>query len=214
MVNEGSDILNVIAINGSPKSKGNTYYALKTVCDTLSLKGINTEILHIGNMDIRGCMACNACKDGQCIFSNNDLKDIVNKIYEADGLILGSPVYYAGISGTMKSFLDRLFYASEGRLRHKVAASLVIPRRSGGVSAFNSLNQYLLLGELLIAPSYYWNIIHGGSPGEILRDEEGLSILNNLATNMAWLIQMKSVTKDTLPAPDPYPRAWTNFIRE
>ncbi|HKL78865.1 MAG TPA: flavodoxin family protein [Mobilitalea sp.] len=205
--------MKVIALNGSPKPKGNTYYALKTVCDGLEAEGIESEIINVGALEIRGCISCGRCKDGYCILNSADLTAIVNRIYEADGLIIGSPVYYAGVAGTFKSFLDRLFYASHNHLRHKVGAALAIPRRSGGISTFDELNHYLLISEMLVTPSYYWNVLHGGAPGEVLKDSEGMSILNNLAKNMSWLIKMKAATQDTLPAPEPYPRAWTNFIR-
>ncbi len=206
--------MKVIAINGSPKARGNTYHALKTLCDALHKSDIDTEIIHIGNMEMKDCIACGRCENGHCIFFDTSMKEVVEKIHNAEGLILGSPVYYAGISGTMKSFLDRLFYASGDKLRHKVATSVVIPRRSGGVAAFNQFNQYFLLSEMLIAPSYYWNVVYGGSPAEIYKDGEGMSILNNLARNMAWLIKMKELAKESLPAPDAYPREWMNFIHD
>ena len=205
--------MKVIALNGSPKPKGNTWHALSQVCEVLEKEGVETEILHVGNLDVKGCISCGRCKDGYCIHSNENLKDMIDKIFAADGLILGSPVYYAGIAGNFKSFLDRLFYAGKGRLRLKVGASIAIPRRSGGVTTFDQLNNYFLISEMLVAPSYYWNVIHGGSPGEILGDTEGLSVLNNLGQNMAWMIKMREATKDTLPAPEAYPRSWMNFIR-
>lgn len=206
--------MKVIALNGSPKPKGNTYLSLKTVCDGLEKENIETEIIHVGNMDIKGCISCARCKDGHCVHSDAAFREIVEKIYAADGLILGSPVYYSGIAGTFKCFLDRLFYASKGKLRHKIGTTIAIPRRSGGVSTFDQLNHYLLISEMITTPSYYWNVIHGGAPGEIVKDLEGMSVLNNVAQNMAWLIKMKESTKETLPAPDAYPRSWTNFIRE
>ncbi len=205
--------MKVIALNGSPKPKGNTWNTLRTVCDVLNKNDIETEILHVGNMEIRGCIACGRCKEGYCVHSDEVLKEIVDKIYAADGLILGSPVYYAGISGTFKSFLDRLFYASHGKMRLKVGASIAIPRRSGGMTTFDQLNNFFLISEMLIAPSYYWNVIHGGRPGEVLEDTEGMAVLNNLGQNMTWMLQMREATRDTLPHPAPYPRAWMNFIR-
>jgi multimeric flavodoxin WrbA len=205
--------MKVIAINGSPNQKGNTYLALKTVCDELEKKNIKTEILTIGNKNIKGCIACGRCKDGHCIFYDDTLTGIADKIFAADGLLLGSPVYYAGISGTMKSFLDRLFFASQDRLRLKIGAAVAVSRRSGEVAVFDQLNHYFLISEMLVAPSYYWNVIHGGAPGEIYQDEEGISILKNLANNMAWMLQMKDFSKDSIPIPESYPRAWTNFVR-
>lgn len=205
--------MKVVAINGSPRPMGNTYQALKMVCDELNGEGLETEIIHVGNMEIKGCISCGRCEGGYCIHSDDKLKDIVNKIYDADGLLLGSPVYYAGISGTLKSFLDRLFYANHGRLRHKVASSIAVPRRSGGLPTFDQMNHYFLISEMLIAPSYYWNVIHGGAPGEVQKDSEGVSVLNNLARNMAWMIKMKEACKVTLPPPDAGPRSWMNFVR-
>lgn len=205
--------MKVIAINGSPKPKGNTYYALKTVCDELTQEGIAAKILHIGNMDIKGCISCGRCKDGYCIYNDEILKNIIDEIYEAEGIIIGSPVYYSGISGILKCFLDRLFYASQGEMRHKVAAGIAIPRRSGGMPAFDQLNHYFLISEMIVVSSYYWNVVHGGAPKEVLEDAEGMSILQNLARNMSWMIKMKEKTKDSLPPPIAYPRSWTNFIR-
>jgi multimeric flavodoxin WrbA len=205
--------MKVVAINGSPKPKGNTYLALKTVCDELNLQNIETEIIHVGNMELKGCISCGRCHEGHCHFSDEKLREIVDKVYAADGLILGSPVYYASIAGTMKSFLDRLFYPNQGRLRLKVGASVAVLRRSGGVATFDQLNNYFLISEMMIAPSYYWNAIHGGAPGEIHQDDEGISVLRNLANNMAWMLKIKEYSKDAFPAPAPVDRAWTNFIR-
>ena len=205
--------MKVIAINGSPKSKGNTYLALKTVCDELELQGIETEIIQVGNMDLNGCRSCGGCKEGYCLFSDDTFNEIVNKVYAADGLLLGSPVYYASMSGTMKSFLDRLFYPNRGRLRLKVGASLAVLRRSGGVTTFDQLNNYFLISEMMIAPSYYWNVIHGAKPGEVAQDLEGMSVMKNLANNMAWMLHIKEFSKNKFPVPTPSERVWTNFIR-
>lgn len=205
--------MKVVAINGSPRPKGNTYHALLAVCDELEKEGISTKILQIGNMEIKGCIACGRCKDGYCIYNDDILKKIVDEIYEAEGVLIGSPVYYSGISGTLKCFLDRLFYASRGRMRHKAAAGITVPRRSGGIPAFDQLNHYFLISEMIVVSSYYWNVIHGGAPKEIFEDAEGMSVLRNLANNMSWMIKMKEKTRAILPPPSAYPRSWTNFIR-
>lgn len=204
--------MKVIAINGSPKPKGNTYLALKTVCDELEANRIETEILQVGNMELKGCIGCDRCKDGHCIFSDDKFREIVDKIHAADGLILGSPVYYASISGTMKNFLDRLFYSRDEQLRLKVGASVAVLRRSGGMTTFDQLNNYFLISEMLIAPSYYWNVAHGTTPGEVMQDFEGLSILKNLANNMAWMMNIKEHSKNVFPMPTALPRTITNFI--
>ncbi|TAH68326.1 MAG: flavodoxin family protein [Anaerolineaceae bacterium] len=205
--------MKIVAISGSPRPKGNTYHALNTVCEELEQEGIATKILQVGNMEIKGCIACNRCKDGYCVYNDDILNNIVDEIYEADGVIIGSPVYYSGISGTLKSFLDRLFYPSQGRMRHKIASGIAVPRRSGGIPAFDQLNHYFLISEMIVVSSYYWNVIHGGSPKEVLEDAEGISVLRNLARNISWMIKMKEETKDSLPAPSAYLRSWTNFIR-
>ncbi len=205
--------MKVIALNGSPKPKGNTYLSLKTVCDQLATQNIETEIIHVGNMDIKGCISCGQCKDGYCKFSDDSLREIVDKIYAADALILGSPVYYSGIAGTFKCFLDRLFYPTKGRMRLKIGASVVVLRRSGGVATFDQLNHYFLLSDMMVAPSNYWTVIHGALPGEINQDEEGITVLNDLASNMAWMLQIKEYSKEAYPIPSAPPRARTNFIR-
>lgn len=205
--------MKIIAVNGSPRPQGNTFHALNIVCDELEKEGITSKILQVGKLKITGCISCYGCKEGYCIHNDDALKNMIDEIYEADGLLLGSPVYYSGISGTMKNFLDRLFFASHGRMRHKVAASIAVPRRSGGMPAFDQMNNYFLISEMLLVSSYYWNVIHGGSPKEVLEDSEGVSVLKNLARNMSWVIKMKEATKDTLPVPESYPRSWMNFIR-
>lgn len=206
--------MRVVLINGSPHKNGNTALALQTVADALQERGIETETTQVGNRMIRGCMACGACsKTGRCAFEKDDFHALCEKVYTADGLIIGSPVYYAGVAGTMKAFLDKLFYASAGRMRHKVGAAVAVLRRSGGMSTFDELNHYFLISEMVVAPSSYWNIIHGAKPGEAAQDAEGLDTLRVLAANMAWLLQMKEQTAKTLPPPPAMDRARTNFIR-
>lgn len=205
--------MKVVAINGSPKPKGNTYLALKNVCDELANHNIETEIIHVGNMDLKGCISCGQCKEGHCHFSDDKMREIVNKIYAADGLIIGSPVYYSAIAGTLKCFLDRLFYPNQGRMRLKVGAGIAVLRRSGGVETFDQLNHYFLISEMMIAPSFYWNVVHGRVPGEVLQDAEGVSVLNNLANNMAWMLNIKEYSKEAYPTPAPAARSWTHFIR-
>lgn len=205
--------MKVVAINGSPKPNGNTFHALKIVCEELEKEGISSNILHVGNMTLKDCISCGRCKEGYCVHNDDKLMNMVDEIYEADGLILGSPVYYSGITGSLKNFLDRLFYAEGGRMRHKAAAAISIPRRSGGIPAFDQMNYYFLTSEMLVVTSYYWNVIYGSSPKEVLEDFEGVSVLRNLARNMSWFIKIKEATKDTIPVPEAYPRSWMNFIR-
>jgi multimeric flavodoxin WrbA len=211
--------MKVIAINGSPKKEGNTYYALSMVGNELKAAGIEFEILQIGHKMIHGCIACGKCainKDEKCSITSDELNDWIQQIKQANGIILGSPVYYSGIPGTMKSFLDRLFFVagSNGNLfRHKVAASLVAVRRTGGSVTFDSLNHYLTYSEMIIATSRYWNVIHGRTPGEVIQDGEGEQIMSVLGKNMAWLLKMKEATAGSIKPPKEEVKVFTNFVR-
>lgn len=206
--------MRVVAVNGSPRAKGNTFCALNTVAEVLEKEGIETEIVQIGNRNIRGCIACGKCAEtGCCVFEDEFYKKTAEKMYNADGILLGSPVYYAAIAGTMKCFLDKVFYASQGRFRHKIGAGIASLRRSGGIAAFNQLNNYFLISEMVIAPSFYWNIAHGAAEGEMLKDTEAVSVLKNLGQNMAWLIKMKEFSKETIAEPAAVKKQKLNMIR-
>lgn len=208
--------MKVIAINGSPKAEGNTYHAIKVVTDELEKQGISTEIIHVGNKSIRGCIACGGCAKNQnekCVF-DDEVNTAIQKMKAADGIIIGSPVYYASIAGTMKCFLDRAFYtasANGGLFRHKVGASVVAVRRSGEVATFDHLNHYFTIGEMFSASSNYWSVIHGRLPGEALQDEEGVQTMRVLGKNMAYLI--KQLNNNALPLPEKEAKIMTNFIR-
>ena len=209
--------MKVIAINGSPRPKGNTWFALKTVGEVLVAEGIDFEMIHVGHKSIHGCMACRKCaenKDNMCSIRNDVLNKYLPVIKEADGIILGSPVYYAGIAGTMKCFLDRLFYVSGANgnwMRHKVGAAVVALRRSGGSATWSSLNYYLTISEITVASSNYWNIIHGRQEGEAEQDTEGIQIMQVLGANMAWLLKLKQADTKIL-TPPPVQKTFMNFI--
>ena len=211
--------MKVIAINGSPKKEGNTYQALKMVGDELLASGIEFEILHIGHKLIHGCTACGKCsenRDEKCSLGADGLNEWLQIVKAADGIILGSPVHYSGIAGTMKSFLDRLFYVSgsNGNLfRHKVAAAVVAVRRTGGSSTLDGLYHYLTYAEMIVATSSYWNVIHGRSAGEVSQDVEGVQVMRVLGKNMAWLLKMKEATINTIQPPIQEKKVITNFIR-
>lgn len=211
--------MKVIAINGSPKPKGNTYHAIKLVTDELEKHGIETEIITVGNKLISGCIACNQCaknKDEQCAIKNDPVNDIIQKLKKADGIILASPVHYSAVGGNMKSFLDRAFYvagANDSLFRHKVGASLVAVRRSGGLPTFNELNNFLNYSEMFIPTSNYWNVIHGTKPGEVLEDAEGVQIMQTLGKNMAYLLKMINTGKQSVETPELEKKVYTNFIR-
>jgi multimeric flavodoxin WrbA len=211
--------MKVIAINGSPNKKGNTFHALNMVGNELKADGIEFEILHIGHKMIHGCTACGKCalnKDEKCIIKTDELNQWIQKIKIVDGVIIGSPVYYSGIPGTMKSFLDRLFFVSGSNgnlLRQKVAAGVVAVRRTGGSVTLDSLNHYLTYSEMIIATSNYWNVIHGADSGEVNKDGEGKQIMRLLGKNMAWLLKMKEATASKIEPPKKEKKEYTNFIR-
>ena len=209
--------MKVIAVNGSPNNSGNTWFALKTAGDVLISEGIDFEIIHVGNKSIHGCLACKKCKenkDNNCSIRNDGFNQYLPSIKDADGIILGSPVYYSGIAGTMKCFLDRLFYVSGANgnwMRHKVGASVVAVRRSGGSATWNGLNHYLTISEMTVASSNYWNIIHGAKEGEAGQDAEGVQIMQVLGANMAWLLKTRQ-TNDAI-APPKREKIFMNFVR-
>ncbi len=210
--------MKVIAINGSPRNNGNTFNALSAVMRELNCAGIDTELIHIGNKLIHGCIACGKCgetQNCQCVFKDG-VNEIIQQMVAADGILLGSPVYYAGISGTMKSFLDRAFFATavSGRpFRLKVGAAVVAVRRGGATNAFDQLNKYFSISEMTIAGSNYWNHVHGMMPGESDADEEGMQTMRLLGKNMAWLLKLIDYGKGHLPPPPPEDKILTNFIR-
>jgi multimeric flavodoxin WrbA len=211
--------MKVIAINGSPRKDGNCGRSLARLGEGLVKEGIGFEVLHVGAEAIRGCTACGSCgkrRDGTCVFADDAVNGGIQKMRAADGIVLASPVYYSGVAGTMKSFLDRACYvagASGGFFRHKVGAALVSVRRSGGSAALDCLNHYLSYSEMIVATSNYWNIVHGAKPGEAEQDAEGLQIVDVLATNLAWILKMREATRDSLPEPPRSDKVYTNFVR-
>lgn len=212
-------LMKVVAINGSPHKEGNTYHALKMAGSKLNEQGIDFEIIHIGNKAVHGCLGCGKCsrtKDEKCTITSDSLNEWIQSMKSADGIIIASPVFYSGVAGTMKCFLDRAFYVagSNGNLfRHKVGAALVAVRRSGGSSTLDCLNHYLNYSEMIIATSNYWNITHGAAAGEAIKDEEGNQIMEILGGNMAWILKMREQTKDSIIPPAKAHKVWTNFIR-
>lgn len=211
--------MKVVAFNGSPNKEGNTYHAIKLVADELAKEGIETEIVHVGNKAIRGCIACYQCvrnQDEKCAIKDDEVNEYVQKMKDADGIILGSPVHYSGVGGTLKSFMDRAFFVAGvngGLLRHKVGAAVVAVRRSGGVTTFDQLNHFLNYSEMLLPTSNYWNVIHGRTPGEALQDGEGVQIMRVLGRNMAWLLKLVQNGKGVVSEPEPEAKILTNFIR-
>ena len=204
--------MKVLLINGSPHEKGCTYTALSEVAGALNSRGIETEIFHIGNKPVRGCIACGACaKLGKCAFDDDCANRILALMREADGIVIGSPVYYAGPNGALCALLDRAFYASKKTLQFKPAAAVVSARRSGTTATFDRLNKYFSINRMPIVSSQYWNGVHGFTPDDVKKDEEGLQTMRTLGYNMAWIL--KSIENGNLPLPEIEPRKSTNFIK-
>ena len=213
--------MNVVAINGSPKNNGNTAQLIDTIAHELAKENIATEILHIGNKTIRGCFGCGGCaknQDERCVAKDDEqVNEYIQKMKEADGILIGTPVHWAGIAGTMKSFLDRAFYVSSANgnlFRHKVGASIVAVRRSGGVSTFDAMNHYLTYAEMIMPTTNYWNVVHGRVPGEVHEDLEGMQIARVLGKNMAFTLKMVQNAKESnLAFPTQEAKIMTNFVR-
>ncbi|MBO7602212.1 MAG: flavodoxin family protein [Bacteroidaceae bacterium] len=205
----------VLLINGSPHAHGCTYTALSTVADELNKDGVETEIIHIGHKDIRGCIGCCKCWElGKCVFDKDMVNEVAIKFKEADGLVVGSPVYYAGANGTLTSFLDRLFFSASYEKRFKVGAAVVSARRMGTTAALDQLNKYFLHGEMPVAASRYWNAVHGNNSEEVMKDEEGLQTMRVLGRNMAFLIRAIRAERERSGLPEQETkRISTNFIR-
>jgi multimeric flavodoxin WrbA len=205
--------MKVIALNGSPHQQGAVYQGIAVMAAELEKEGIETEIIHLGHLQIHGCMDCGQCRElGRCVFNGDPVNECAAMIQEAGGLILGSPVYYGSIAGAFKAFLDRLFFSGLS-LKGKAAAAVVSLRRTGGINTLHQLNNYLNLSQAVITPSVYWEVIHGNNGEEVLEDREGLQILELSARNMAWLLKTLALGKDTIPPPPAVKRKRTNFIR-
>jgi multimeric flavodoxin WrbA len=206
--------MKVIAFNGSPHNDGVVAKGISIMAGELAKEGIETEIVHVGDKDIQGCIDCRQCRSrdlGYCALPG-PLREASEKMQAADGVILGSPVYFGGVTGTFKSFLDRLFFPWPD-MRYKVGATVVSLRRSGGVTTFHQLNNYFNLMQMIIAPGIYWDVIHGNNADEVTQDEEGLQIMEVQGRNMAWLIKALSAGKKEVPLPAPLAeRKRTNFI--
>ena len=207
--------MKVLLINGSPHAHGCTFTALSVVADELQRNGVETEIIHVGHKDIRGCIGCYKCRElGHCIFDKDMVNEVAKKFEQADGLIIGSPVYYAGPNGTLISFLNRLFFSASFEKRFKVGAAVVSARRMGTTATLDTLNKYFLHGEMPVAASRYWNAVHGNFPEEVMKDEEGLQTMRVLGRNMAFLIRAIRAERERSGLPErESQRIATNFIR-
>ncbi|MCQ2427717.1 MAG: flavodoxin family protein [Clostridia bacterium] len=205
--------MKVLLINGSPKANGNTAVALNEMVKVFESEGIETVVMHVGNKAIRGCVACGGCAGtGKCVFDDcvNEAAEILK---DADGLVVGSPVYYASANATLIAFLDRLFYSSHFDKTMKVGASVVCARRGGCSATFDELNKYFTISGMPVASSQYWNSIHGAAPGEAELDGEGRQTMRTLAKNMSFLMKSIALGKEKYGLPEKEKRIGTNFIR-
>ena len=205
--------MKVLMINGSPRANGNTSIALHEMEKVFQEEGIKSEILHIGNKEIRGCIACGSCAEkGKCVF-----QDMVNeaapKFQECDGLVVGSPVYYASANATLIAFLTRLFYSTHFDKTMKVGAAVVAARRGGLSAAFDELNKFFTIAGMPVASSQYWNSIHGRAAGEASQDIEGLQIMRTLAKNMSFLMKSIALGKEAYGIPQREALTPMNFVR-
>lgn len=211
--------MKVVAFNGSPHKAGNTDRALRLVLAPLQEAGVETETVHVGGESIAACTACGMCaknRNEQCVLPGDSVNEWIQRMKEADGLLLGSPVHYVGMSAAMKAFLDRAFYVAGnngGLFRHKVGAAVTAVRRSGGIPTWEAMNRYIQYSEMIQPGANYWNVIHGARPDEVMQDEEGKQILRVLGKNMAWLLQIMEEGKKKHPAPEREKKIATNFIR-
>ncbi|WP_077610582.1 flavodoxin family protein [Clostridium sp. Marseille-P2415] len=206
--------MKVLLLNGSPHEKGCTNRALLEVAKALDGEGIEAETVHIGNQAIHGCIACGKCaQTGRCVFKGDPVNAVLDQMDQVDGLVVGSPVYYASANGSLFSFLDRLFYAGRD-FAFKPAAAVASARRAGTTATLDALNKYFTIAQMPVVSSRYWNMVHGRTPEEVEQDLEGLQTMRTLGKNMAWLLKCLEAGKAagiSLPAQEE--KTWTNFIR-
>jgi multimeric flavodoxin WrbA len=187
--------MKVVLFNGSERKEGNTYHSLKVVMDELEKEGIECEYIWLGGQNLQGCTACGACgenKDGKCVLKGDKMNDYIDKMIEADGIILGSPTYFANVSANMKALMERAGYvcrASGDLLKRKVGAAVVAVRRGGGAHVFSSLNYFFLIAQMIVVGSSYWNLGYGQQPGDVLDDDEGIQTFETLGKNIAFTLQ-------------------------
>jgi multimeric flavodoxin WrbA len=203
--------MKVLLINGSPNANGCTFTALSEVSAALARNGIESEWHQLGKKPVQGCIACRGCRTAKRCVVAEDANVVAEKLRTADGVVVGSPVYFAGPNGSLCALLDRVFFSAMGAFRGKPAAAVVSCRRGGASAAFDRLNKYFTLAEMPLATSQYWNSVHGNTPDEVRRDAEGLQVMRTLGGNLAWLV--KNLASGGVPAPEKEERVATNFIR-
>lgn len=206
--------MKVLLLNGSPRAHGNTDIALREMVRVFEQEGVEAELIQVGNRDIRGCIACQSCRKlGKCVF-DDAVNELAPKLRECDGLVVGSPVYYASANATLVALLQRLFYSSGVDVTMKVGAAVVAARRSGLTATFDELNKFFTISGMPVTSSRYWNNVHGALPGEAEQDEEGLQTMRMLARNMVFLMRGIALAKEKYGLPEKESeRKTTNFIR-
>lgn len=205
--------MKVLLLNGSPNVNGNTARSLEEMIKIFKEENIETEVIQVGNQQIRGCCACQSCyKTSKCVFDDL-VNEVAAKFEECDGMVVGSPVYYASANGTLTAFLDRLFYSTRFDKRMKVGASIAIARRGGCSATFDQLNKYFTISGMPVASSQYWNSVHGAKPGQVEEDLEGLQTMRTLARNMSFLMKSIALGKEQFGLPEKEKGQYTNFIR-
>lgn len=205
--------MKVLIINGSPREGGNTAIALEEMKKVFEKNGIEAEEIQIGKEPVRGCISCGFCyKNGKCAFDDS-VNEIAKKFESCDGMVVGTPVYYSSVNGTLVSFLDRLFYSTSFDKTMKVGAGVAVARRGGISSAFDQLNKYFTISGMPVASSQYWNGVHGRKVGEATEDEEGLQTMRTLAENMSFLMKSIALGKEKYGLPEKEKRVYTNFVK-
>lgn len=206
--------MKALLVNGSPREKGCTYTALTELKKTLETEGIEVELIHVGNKNIRGCIACRRCHStgsGKCVF-DDIVNEVAPKLDAADAFVIGSPVYFASPAGGVVSFMDRLFFSTLNKDKTmKVGAAVVSCRRGGNTATFDMLNKYFTICGMPVASSQYWNMVYGGSPEEVLQDQEGLQTMRTLGHNMAFMMKSIQMGKEKIGLPEKEPAIFTNF---
>ena len=206
--------MKILLINGSPNEKGCTYTGLMEIANELVKQGAEYEVYQIGKSAHMPCVACRACKKlGKCVI-NDDANELAEKIAGADGVVIGSPVYYASLNGNLKCLLDRTFFSNGAKFRYKPTAAIACARRAGTTATLDEINKYFMITEMPVVSSQYWNMVHGAKPEDVQKDEEGTQTMRVLARNMVWLIRSIQVAKDNgVELPEREDRRWTNFVK-
>ena len=206
--------MKVLMLNGSPKAGGNTARVLAEMRGVFEKENIEVEYVHVGHLSVRGCTACGACfKEGHCVIEDDIVNELAEKLAACDGMVIGSPVYYAAPNGTLVTILNRLFYSAHFDKRMKVGAAVAVARRGGTTAAFDQLNKYFTISGMPVASGQYWNMVHGARPGEAEEDAEGLQNMRTVAANMLFLMRSIALGKEKYGLPEKEKSKWTNFIR-